>query len=81
MFIDLAVIASVVAISVPLIGFMIQAMQKTLQAVLTLERDLSRMNSNIQKLAIRLSNVERFLEKRDDFIGAALETGLTEDRF
>jgi hypothetical protein len=77
MFIDLAVLVAIVTI----LGFVFHLIQKTLAAVLAVERDLNRLGSNLQKLAIRLSNVERYLERKTEFIGSALDTGITEDRF
>jgi len=81
MFIDLAIAAATVTIAGVVVGFITQVVQKTLAAVLTLERDLNRISSNLQKLAIRLSHIERYMERNTDFIGTALETGITEDRY
>jgi predicted PurR-regulated permease PerM len=77
MFVDLTIAAAVVTI----VGFVFHLVQKTLTAVIALERDLNRLSSNLQKLAIRLSNVERYLERKADYISSALDTGITEDRF
>jgi hypothetical protein len=77
MLIDLAALAAVVSV----LGFCFHLVQKTLAAVIAVERDLNRLGANLQKLAIRLSNVERYLERKTEFIGSALDTGITDDRF
>jgi hypothetical protein len=77
MVIDLAIVGAIVTV----LGFAFHLVQRTLSAVLAVERDLSRLSSNLQKLAIRLSNVERYLERKTEFIGSALDTGITEERF
>lgn len=77
MFIDIALIGG----SVTILAFSFHLIQKALSAVIALERDLNRISANLQKVAIRLSNVERYLERKTEFIGSALDTGITEERF
>jgi hypothetical protein len=77
MILDLAAIAAACTV----LGFCFHLIQKTLTAVITVERDLNRLSGNLQKIAVRLSNVERYLERKTEFIGSALDTGITEDRF
>jgi hypothetical protein len=77
MVVDLAVLGAIVAV----LGLAITLIQKSLAAILAIERDLNRLSGNLQKIAIRLSNVEKYLERKTEFIGSALDTGLTEDRF
>jgi hypothetical protein len=77
MFVDIAVIGGCVTV----LAFSFHLIQKTISAVIALERDLNRISTNLQKVAIRLSNVERYLERKTEFIGSALDTGITEDRF
>lgn len=76
MVIDLAVLGAIVSV----LGFAFHLMQKTLSAVIAIERDLNRLSGNLQKVAIRLSQVEKYLERKTEFIGGALETGITEER-
>jgi hypothetical protein len=73
--IDLALIGA--AVSVGWVAF--RVVQQAVGAVLDLQRDMIRMNNNIQKLAIRVNSVERWLEKNGDFIPSSLDTGLPSD--
>ena len=77
MVIDLAVLGAIVSV----VGLSFHLIQKVLNAILAVQRDLNRQSGNLQKVAIRLSNVEKYLERKTEYIGSALETGLTEDRF
>jgi hypothetical protein len=77
MVIDFAVLGAIVSV----VGLSFHLIQKSLNAILAIERDLNRLSANLQKVAIRLSNVEKYLERKTEFIGSALDTGITEDRF
>lgn len=70
--IDIAVVTGSLAILAMAIG----VIRQVLNAMLELERNLSRLRSLLQQLAIRISGLERYLERNTDFLSVTGDTGL-----
>jgi len=71
---ELAILLTILTI----IGVVYQGIREVLMAILSIQQSQSRTNLNQQRIAIRLTNVERYLETRTEFIGSGLDTGLDE---
>lgn len=70
--VELAIALTILSI----IAILYRGVREVLTAVLSVQHAQNRTNLNQQRIAIRLTNVERYLETRTEFIGSGLETGL-----
>jgi len=73
--IELAVLLAALSI----LALVFNAFRQILNVAIALERDFSKITLNLQRIAIRLTNVERYLERRTEFTGAGLDTGLDDE--